>query len=544
MNFVEILAHQDMSLFVKQGVNFGLFGLGMTALGTAKHHEKYLSGIMSGNLLGGFGMTELGGGSDVQNVGTEAVYDHLSRSFVINTPTDAARKAYIGNAAKDGEMMIVFAQLKMEKNAESQGVHAFLVPVRDKQGQIAPGVTIEDCGHKIGLNGVDNGYLSFSQVRVPYDAMLDRFASIDTEGNYKSDIEKKSARFFKMINTLVTGRVAASVAALSCAKNALATAVEFADKRVVFGTPLLDKQSAQSRLLPRLADAYAMHFATRLLIDKHADNAPDLETLAAALKSVSSDKALDAIDEARCIEGGAGYMADTSRYGALRNDIDIFRTFEGDNTVLRLLVARNRLTERAKEFEGASAFRKAFKAATLTLHQKTSTFDLSKGSARNILDPSFQLDMFAKRESAMLYELGNKIRKNIKKAGGFRQSADLCQDDMLAYADAYAEKAMLEEFVKAVEAQKDPEVKQVLKDLCDLFAVNAMNKHAAWYLESDYMKPAKTKALKETAQTLAEKLRPQACDLVRAFAVPKAWLAAPGRKQSPQTRASGQRNKP
>ncbi|MBI3441467.1 MAG: acyl-CoA dehydrogenase family protein [Proteobacteria bacterium] len=531
LNFVETIAHQDMSFLIKQGVNFGLFGMGMYSLGTEKHHAKYLPDIMNGKLLGGFAMTEVSGGSDVQSITTEAVYDHAQRSFTINTPSDSARKAFIGNAALHGEMMVVFAQLKMDKNAESEGVHAFMVPVRDKAGKVLPGVTIEDCGDKIGLNGIDNGYLHFQDIKIPYDAMLDRFAHIDEAGKYQSDIAKKAARFFKMISTLVTGRVAVAAASLSGAKNALTTALTFADQRVVFGSSLLDKQSAQSRLFPRLADAYAMHFATRLLMDKHISNAPDLETMAAALKAKSSDDAIRTIDEARLVEGGTGYLS-KSRYGALRNDVDVFRTFEGDNTVLRLLVAKNRLTELKQEFQKVAGIKKTLKMASLALGQLSSKFNLSKANthAGHLLDPDFQEQTFAQRERTMMLALSKKIKKYAKETGGFRAAVDKCQDDMLAYADAYTERVMAEQFIKAVREQTDPETKAVLKKLCDVFATNTMLKHSTWYIENGYMTPHKTRALAEMAPELNQKLRSHAVALVQAFAIPKELLSSPERK--------------
>jgi acyl-CoA oxidase len=528
INFIEILSHQDLSLMVKQGVNFGLFGLGVQNLGSAKHHEKYLNDIMNGRLKGGFAMTEVAGGSDVQGVKTEAVYDHATKSFTINTPNESARKAFIGNAAKHGEMMIVFAQLKMNKDAESEGVHAFLVPVRDKQGKILPGISIEDHGEKVGLNGVDNGYISFSNVKVPREEMLDRFASIDDKGQYQTDTPKKTARFFKMIGTLVTGRVALSVASLSAAKNALAAIVPYADTREVFGDILLNKQATQTRLFPLLADAYAMHFATRFLIDKFVAGSPEVETLAAALKAKSSDNAIRTIDEGRLTAGGSGYMAE-NRYGRMRDDIDVFRTFEGDNTVLRLLVARNRLTEIRKQFNDVSGLKKAIKMAGLAFDNATSTFDLGKGRTKesHLLNPAFQHDMFAKREAAMLYDMTQNIAKAAKKPGGAEAAVEKSQNDMIAYADAYAEKVMLEQFVKAVNEQKDPETKAVLKDVCDIFAINTMVKHAAWYIENGYMKPDKTRALADEAEKLHEKLRPNAVALVKAFGIPEALLSVP-----------------
>jgi acyl-CoA oxidase len=530
MNMVEVIAHLDMSLAVKQGVQFGLFGMGLYSLGSAKHHQKYLSDIMEGKLLGGFAMTEIGGGSNVQGVETEAVYDHATRSFTLTSPTADSRKAYIGNAAKHGEMMVVFAQLKMSKDAESQGVHAFLVPVRDKSGQVLPGVTIDDCGHKAGLNGIDNGYLSFKDIKLPYDALLDHFARIEPDGTYKSDIEKKSKRFFTMISTLVTGRVFVSIASLSGAKNALASAILFADKREVFGEILLNKQATHARIFPNLATAYALHFATRTLMDKQQEKAPDLETMAAAVKAKSSDSAFRTIDEARLLMGGAGYMSQ-ERLGALRNDVDIFRTFEGDNTILRLLVARNRMSEMAKEFNKLSAFKKIQKAASFSLRDRAFRLSAAKyGTGKDhLLDARFHAKAFAHREEAMLYALAKKIKKLAKKEGA-EKAAALCQSDMLAYAEAYAEKVTMNAFIDAVNKQTDPQVKTALQDLCNLFAIDTLRRNALWYVENGYMTAKKTRAMTEITEELYTKIRPNAPDLVRAFGVPEAVLTAPAVK--------------
>ena len=96
--------------------------------------------------------------------------------FVITTPDDTARKDYIGNAALHGRLAVVFAQL--EVGGDRHGVHAILVPIRNGDGDPMPDVYIEDCGEKLGLNGVDNGRLGFADVRVPRENLLNRFADI------------------------------------------------------------------------------------------------------------------------------------------------------------------------------------------------------------------------------------------------------------------------------------------------------------------------------------------------------------------------------
>ena len=90
----------DLSLMVKAGVQWGLFGGAIENLGTERHHEAYVQKIIDLDLLGCFAMTETGHGSDVQALETTATYDPATQEFVIDSPTRTARKDYIGGAAE------------------------------------------------------------------------------------------------------------------------------------------------------------------------------------------------------------------------------------------------------------------------------------------------------------------------------------------------------------------------------------------------------------------------------------------------------------
>ncbi|MGH8860316.1 MAG: acyl-CoA dehydrogenase family protein, partial [Jatrophihabitantaceae bacterium] len=257
----EMLAFGDLSLLVKAGVQWGLFGGAILHLGTQTHHERYLADIVSADLLGCFAMTETGHGSDIANIRTTATYDAQSEQFVLHTPDDDARKEYIGNAARDGRAAVVFAQLTT--GGTLQGVHALVVPIRDDRGTALPGVRIEDCGLKAGLNGVDNGRLWFDSVRVPRENLLDRYAEVAPDGTYTSEIENPTKRFFTMLGTLIQGRISVCGASISASKVALTIAVRRALERRQFGPPgrpealLLDYRTHQRRLLPALATTYA-----------------------------------------------------------------------------------------------------------------------------------------------------------------------------------------------------------------------------------------------------------------------------------------------
>ena len=311
----ETLAYGDLSVTVKFGVQFGLFGGSVLQLGTRRHHERYLGDIGSLRLPGCFAMTETGHGSNVRDIDTIARYDAAAGVFVLHSPSPESGKDWIGGAARDARIATVFAQL--ETGGERHGVHALLVPIRGENGAPLPGVRIEDRGLKQGLNGVDNGLIWFDGVRVPRENLLDRFASVSEDGTYLSPIPGADRRFFTMLGTLVAGRVSIAAAAVSAAKTALTIAIRHTDRRTQFGRegepeqPLLDYRAMQRSLLPRLADTYALHFAVRALVDDYAAlesgaDTREIEARAAGLKAAATWHAMDTVRACREACGGAG----------------------------------------------------------------------------------------------------------------------------------------------------------------------------------------------------------------------------------------------
>ena len=228
-------------------------------------------------LPGCFALTEIGHGSNARELETVARYEPASGQFVVNSPNFAAGKNYIGNLVRDGRAATVFAQLETADGAR-HGVHAFVVPLRDEQGNVLPGVRIEDNGPKMGENGVDNGRVWFDNVRVDRDALLDRFGGVAADGTYHSPIKSAGARFFAIISALVGGRISIAAAGVSAAKSGLAIAVRYSERRRQFRTPgvegetpLLHYPTHQRRLMPLLANAYAADFALKYLVRRRVE---------------------------------------------------------------------------------------------------------------------------------------------------------------------------------------------------------------------------------------------------------------------------------
>jgi acyl-CoA oxidase len=521
----QLLGYGDLSLMVKAGVQWGLFGGAVQMLGTRRHHEKYVRDIISLDLPGCFAMTESGHGSDVQHLRTVASY--VDGEFVIDTPDDSARKDYIGNAARHGRVAVVFAQLEI--GDRRHGVHAFMVPM--------PGVRIEDCGPKAGLNGVDNGRLWFTGVRVPREALLNRYGDVSESGEYTSPIESDGRRFFTTLGALVRGRISVAGSAGSATQRALAIAVRRAETRRQFRRPgadeeivLLDYLAHQRKLLPALATSYALHFAQEELVamldDVHSAAEPDeraqrvLESRAAGIKAVATWHATATIQTAREACGGAGYLAENLLPG-LKADTDVFTTFEGDNTVLLQLVAKGLLTDYRDNFSDLSPLATARLVAEQVMGAVLERLPARSIKSPDLHDRAWQKDIFADREEHVLAGLARRLRAAASSDNDPFEVFNDAQDHVLRLGRAHIDRLVLDAFSAAVDKCADPAAKALLEQVCDLYALSVIEADRAWFLEHGRLTPQLAKKVVTEVNALCKALRPHARTLVDGFAIPE-----------------------
>ncbi len=347
-----------------------------------------------------------------------------------------------------------------------------------------PGVTMSDCGPKLGLNGVDNGRIVFDQVRVPREALLDRYAQVDADGNYHSEIENPDRRFFTMLGTLVQGRVSVGGAAINASKVALHIAIRYGAQRRQFGAPgsadealLLDYRMHQRRLLPLLARTYALHFAQAELVDEfvrifgrrqHEHDRRALEAQAAGTKALGTWHATETIQMCREACGGAGYLAE-NRLATLKADTDVFTTFEGDNTVLLQLVAKGLLTDYRESFGkldplGTARFIAAQAVEIAVEKTALRTVDRAAAGRRTESErrggsgcraagrrvPLAGLLRF--REEHMLSGVARRLKAGIDAGDEPFEVFNRCQDHVIAAGRAHVDRIVLEAFQAAVQA--------------------------------------------------------------------------------------------
>jgi acyl-CoA oxidase len=546
--FEELVA-ADPSLQIKSGVQWGLFGSAVLQLGTEEHHKKWLPGIMNLEIPGAFAMTEIGHGSDVAAVGTTATYDPETDEFVINTPFRGATKEYLGNAALHGVAATVFAQLIT--NGVNHGVHCFYVPLR---GDDLPGIGREDDGLKGGLNGIDNGRLSFDHVRVPRTNLLNKYGDVDENGVYTSPIDSPGRRFFTMLGTLVQGRVSLDGAASWGSALGLYIAITYATQRRQFDgadgqeVVLLDYGKHQRRLLPRLATTYAQIFAHDEFLQKFdgvfsgrtdtPTDREDLETLAAALKPLSTWHALDTLQEAREACGGAGFMFENRLVG-LRADLDIYVTFEGDNNILLQLVGKRLLTDFASQFKDKDAAAlakyavgqtagKVFHGAGLRrFGQAIADFGQVARSVENGLRAEQQHELLADRVQQMVADIAGRLRPAGKDKILGEKLFNENQAALIEAARAHGELLQWEAFTDAVNSIPDEDTRQVLTWLRDLFGLQLIEKHLAWHIINGRLSTQRAAAVSSYIDRLCLRLRPHALDLVNAFGYEPEHVRAP-----------------
>lgn len=568
---MEMIGHADLSVMVKSGVQWGLWGGAVDALGTdPEAHGASVKDIINLDLLGCFAMTERGHGSDVQNLETTATYDRGTGEFVIHSPSPSAQKTYIGNAARHGRMAAVFAQLYTpDENGdpgEGHGVHCFVVPIRDADGNPMPGVTIADHGHKGGLVGVDNGMLMFDHVRVPRTALLNRFGDVDEHGVYSSPIDSRNRRFFTMLGTLIRGRISVGAAAGAATRTALTIALRYALRRRQFeGVPgqekrLIDHRSHRLRLLPRLARSYALALLQNQIIERIHDQEEaiaagawdmanpteeqqwrqrEMESRAAAVKVAGTAHATATIQECREACGGAGYMSE-NLLTTFKADSDVFTTFEGDNTVLIQMVGKELITAYARglsDMDPMDMLRFGVENVSDILRRRTpvpkavqSLLDrVTDRDEESLFDAGYQLKLLEDREQSLLRSLAGRLRQ-AKKAEVEDAVAmvDAAQDHLIACGWARIDAMLMEAMVQAEQDLPNGSVaRDVFEQIRNVFALSTINTHSGWFQEQNVLTGSRTKAVRAALNDLVDSIAPWSGVLVDAFAIPDALVDVP-----------------
>jgi len=300
------MAKADASVAITMAAHTSLGTMPIVLAGTEEQKQKYVPKLASGEILGAFGLTEPGAGSDAGATKTTAVKD--GNEYVIN-----GSKIFITNAGHAGIINITTQIIEAGNNL---GVGAFIVPTD------TTGLKIGPPEKKMGWKASDTRQLYFEDMRVSAENML----GTPADG------------FKTFLKTLIGGRISIGALGVGTAEGAYLKALKYSTERVAFGKPIHKFQSVSFKL----ADMATEIEAAKLLVMHAAwlkDQGQDVTKEAAMAKLFASEVAMRATTEAIQVLGGYGYVKeyDVERYF---RDAKVLEIGEGTSEVQRMIIAR------------------------------------------------------------------------------------------------------------------------------------------------------------------------------------------------------------
>ncbi|XP_043467966.1 peroxisomal acyl-coenzyme A oxidase 3-like [Leptopilina heterotoma] len=326
----------------------------LMSLGTVRHAEIFEK-LKTREYIGAFSLTEIAHGTNIKGMETTATYDPKTENFILHTPNFKAAKCWAGMMGMTATHAIIYAQLITPDNI-NHGLHPFIVPIRNPKTLLPyKRLIVGDLGEKIGLNGVDNGFIIFNQYHIPRMNLLNRHADVTTDGKYIARIKNESKRLGASLGSLSSGRIGISLISAMYLTVSVIIAIRYCSVRKQFGSssinewPVIEYQVQQGRLLPHLASVYAFTIFSSWLLkisedftsqiigdcDRDALNSLGMEihALSSAAKPLCTWTSRDGIQDCREACGGHGYLK-ASRLGEMKAEIDATCTYEGENNVL------------------------------------------------------------------------------------------------------------------------------------------------------------------------------------------------------------------
>ena len=310
------------SLSTAFGAHTGIGTLPITLYGTEEQKQKYVTKLATGEWFGSYCLTEPGAGSDANSGKTKAVLSDDGTHYLIS-----GQKMWISNAGF-ASVFIVFARIEDDKN-----ITGFIVPKDD-----ANGITFGDEENKLGIHSSSTRQVFFSETKVPVENMLAR----------------RGEGFKIAMNALNVGRIKLGVACLDAQRRITSAAVQYANERIQFNTPIAQFGAIKEKLANMATSCYAgesacyraaydvekriQSFVAEGLTHQEAElkGVEDFAIECSLLKVGASEDIQNAADHGIQIMGGMGFSADMPMESAWR-DARIGRIYEGTNEINRML---------------------------------------------------------------------------------------------------------------------------------------------------------------------------------------------------------------
>ncbi len=409
----------------------------MIGLGTERH-ARYIEGIDNLEVVGCFCLTELGYGNNAVEMETVAVWDETEKRFTINTPTILSQKYWITNGAYHANYAIVFAQTMIK--SKNEGINAFVVRLRDDNGQLCKGVVIDDMGHKMGMNGVDNARIILRDVKIEKNDLLNKISDIDDNGSFHSSVSNRRQRFLVAANRLLSGRLCIASMMIAGAKQCLLATNKYGSTRLSNGrkgksdTPIGSYQLFQNGIVPLicktivynigLLDIRRIYSDYILHPDKYDSNYfNNVVRLCCVIKSLLAWHANETANICRERCGGQGYLS-INKIESLVAGAHSGITAEGDSAVLMQKVSKEYVEDYIKKIVNPPELSQSIE---------------SIGKLNDVFQITTLYDLIKHRETKLLERLAERTMNNMTNLFNtwMLEESDLIQDLASMYGERY-----------------------------------------------------------------------------------------------------------
>lgn len=274
--------------------------------GTPEAKQKYIPGMVSGNLIGAVAMTEPGAGSDLQGIRTSA--EDQGDHYLINGSKTFITNGYLSD--------VVVVAVKTDPTKGAKGIS--LVLVDSKMEGFSKGKPFE----KVGLHAQDTCELFFEDVKVPKENLLG----------------KEGEGFKYLMTELAQERLVVALAAVALGEYMLDSTLSYVKERKAFNKSLSDFQNTRFKLAEMTAALEQGRIYCDYLVQLHNEGELD-PAMASAAKYNMTELQCKVADECVQLHGGYGYMWE---YGVARAyaDARVQRIYAGTNEIMKELIAR------------------------------------------------------------------------------------------------------------------------------------------------------------------------------------------------------------
>jgi acyl-CoA oxidase len=497
--------------------------------------KYWLPKVLNFDIIGCYGQTELGHGSNVKGIECEAKWDPKTKEFIIHSPTLTASKWWNGALGRTANHAIVVCQLMLPDSKtgkyKSYGPHQFLIQIRDmKSNKPLDGIVVGDIGPKYGYTAMDNGYMLFKDFRVPHSALLARYSGVDSESGVYMKPENPALVYgsltFVRAQIIMHARLVLA-RAVTIAVRYTSIRRQFADRDSKGNAPeqaVLNYPSVQIRILPLLATTFALHYTgehmyklywnTRASIEKGGDMSKLAEMHAASsgLKSACTTLAADGIEVCRRAMGGHGFGGGSGII-PLNNDYLSKPTVEGDNWMITQQTASyliKRMEVVAKNQKTTESIDAQFQLYIRTKDTKHN-FDIF-GSDEELVKA------FEYRASFLSYQ-AYKARVVEKKPWTSLMIS------LHRLSKAHSEALLVSNFYGAVSSSQtnpplDSSTVNVIRVLFRLYALYTLDLSASEFIIAGALTAERLAEVTPKIQDLMEQVRPHAVRLVDAWSIP------------------------